>query len=163
MFPRYREHNEKIDLTRESFKTKRRRLNGILPQIANNFDYKVLPVNGILPDNHNIFEVNTGKLNGKGMKEFWTSVNKELKLNDIRYKEAAKNKIIQEHFNLQREQRREMQERRKGQNSRLTMPRSFNQFDRGDADFRSQKSDRSQSVPPKCRTSFRGDDRANRK
>lgn len=37
MIPRYREHNEKTDLTHESFKTKRRRFNGILPQVAGNF------------------------------------------------------------------------------------------------------------------------------
>lgn len=110
MFPRFKEHNEKLDLTHESFKTKRRRLNGILPQIANNFGFKVLPINGILPDNAELFAVNTGQLNGKGMKEFWHCLSKELKLNDVKVEESKKSRVIQQYFDLQREERRIAQE-----------------------------------------------------
>lgn len=70
VFPTFKDLNEKTDKTNESFKTKRRRLNGILPQIAKKFEFSVLNVSGILPDNSDFFTMNTGALNGKGMKQF---------------------------------------------------------------------------------------------
>lgn len=150
MFPKYREHNDKTGLTHETFKTKRRRFNGILPQVANNFGYKVLPINGILPENADIFAVNTGQLNGKGFKEFWTSLSREVKILNVKIAEQEKSKIIQEYFNQQREQRRVAQEKKKGINDCMSLPRStsHNQFDRGDFK-RNERKDRARSVPSK--------------
>lgn len=151
MFPRFREHNDKTDSTQESFKTKRRRLNGILPQLANNFEYKVLPINGILPDNAELFAVNTGNLNGKGMKEFWISVSREIKVQDVKEDELFKNRIINEYFDKQREQRRLNQEHQKIAQERVSLPRAVHptQLDRGDgfAHKNYGRNDRARSVP----------------
>lgn len=154
LVPRFREHNDKTDLTHETFKTKRRRLNGILPQIANNFEFKVLPINSILPENSDIFEVNTGLLNGKGLKEYWVSLSKELKILDVRYDEQRKGKIIQDYFAQQREQNRVEQEKRRALKDRLSVPRSFHQnhLDRGDGNYgRNSRKNRAHSVPSRRR------------
>lgn len=134
MFPRYQNHNEAVDLTKESFKTKRRRLNSILPQVANNFDFKILSVTGILPENAELFTVATGQLNGKGMREFWLSVCRELKVQDLRVAEKNKSQVIQEYFDNQREEHRLAQERRKAKQGRFSLPRGgpTTYFDRGD-------------------------------
>lgn len=150
MFPRFKDHNDKTDLTDETFKTKRRRFNGLLPQIALNFEYKVLPINGILPDNANLFTVNTGQLNGKGMKEFWLCLSRELKIQDFRLKEQSKNAVVQEFFEQQREQRRLAQEKRRAKNDRYSLPRNAPQThnDRGDAGFPdNNRRHRAHSVP----------------
>lgn len=155
LFPRFKEHNDKTDLTKETYKTKRRRFNGIIPQIANNFEYKVIPINAILPDNGDLFVVNTGQLNGKGLKEFWANLSKELKVLDVRYVEQEKNKIINEYFDQQREQRRLENEKRRATKGRLSLPRPFHsgeQLDRGDGVSRHvNRRDRARSVPSRNR------------
>lgn len=147
MFPRFKNHNDALDLTKETFKTKRRRFNGILPQVANTFNYKVMPITGIIPDSTDYFTVSTGQLNGKGMKEYWTSVSRELKVQDVRFAEQKKSKIIQEYFDNQREQRRLALEKRKAENERSSLQNSNNQNfgDRGDGNF--IRGHRASSVP----------------
>lgn len=151
MFPRFREHNDQTDATHETFKTKRRRFNGVLPQVANNFDYKVLPINGILPDNAELFATSTGQLNGKGFKEFWSCISKELKIQDVREQELYKSKIINEYFDHQREQRRLAQEKQRAASDRRSLPRVLHptQLDRGDGNIRlnPNRKDRARSVP----------------
>lgn len=150
MIPRSKEHNDKTDMTHESFKTKRRRFNGILPQVSNNFGYKVLSINGIFPENSEFFAVNTGQLNGKGFKEYWTNLSRELKIQDLKAKEQIKHEIIQNYFDEQREQRRIEQEKRKASRDRLSLPRTLesNHFDRGDGMFaRKPTWKRGKSVP----------------
>lgn len=151
IFPRFKDHQEKTDKTHESFKTKRRRLNGMLPQIAHEYDFTILPISGILPDNAEFFTTTTGQLNGKGMKEFWVSLSKELRLDDIRREERKKNKIIQEYFDEQREIRKGNIERKKIARERLSLPRSMGprEFDRGDGNFRrnQHQTNRARSVP----------------
>lgn len=141
MFPRSKEHNKKRDLTHESLKTKRRHFNGLLPQVAKNYDFRVLAINGILPENSDFFVTSTGALNGKGMREFWNCVSRELRIHQVKQEEENKNKIIQEYFELQRQQRREQQIRRQGQNTRMSLPKSIypTQMDRGDGSFHSNK------------------------
>lgn len=147
IFPRGSVFSDKCDLTHETFKTKRRRLNGILPQVASSFEFKVLAINGILPENSELFVMNTGQLNGKGIKEFWNSLSKELKVQDFKAKERNKSKIIQQHFDEQREQRRLLFEKKKAEKDRYSLPRGH-QFDRGDGNFtQSQRKDRARSVP----------------
>lgn len=145
VFPRYKDHQEKTDQTDESFKTKRRRLNGMLPQIAHEFDFGVLPVSGILLDNSELYTVATGQLNGRGLKQFWVNLSKEFKLEDIRWEEKHKNRIIQEYFDKQRETRRENLERRKVAKERFSM--SSYEFDRGDGRKEFKNEGRARSVP----------------
>lgn len=147
LFPRYNTHNDALDKSKESFKTKRRRLNGILPQVASNFEFKILPINGILPDSSDLFNSGTGQLNGKGLKEFWSILSKELKIQEFRVAEQQKNRVLQEYFDEQQEQRRLGQEKRKADQERHSMPRFDKQrhFDRGDTGFR--RRGRGQSLP----------------
>lgn len=150
MFPRFREFNEKKDLTDETFKTKRRRFNGILPQIASNYEFKILPINGILPDHADFFSVSTGQLNGKGMKEFWINLSRELKILDVKLREQVKNDIIQKYFEQQREDRRIEQEKRKANRDRGSLQRNLHEsrLDRGDGNFRKPvRHARAHSVP----------------
>lgn len=148
MFPRFRDHHEKLDGTQESFKTKRRRLNGILPQLANDYGYKVLPINGIIPENANIFVTSTGKLNGKGLREYWYNLSREVKIADVRIEEAKNSDIIQAYFEQQRENRRVAQERQRANNERLSLPRAVipRRLDRGDGPHTIPR-ERSKSVP----------------
>lgn len=148
MFPRAKDHNERCDLTGEAFKTKRRRLNGILPQVANDYGFNILQINGILPDNTELFTVGTGNLNGKGLKEYWYSVSRELKIADVKAEELRKSAIIQEYFDQKVEQRRVEQERMKANKERHSLPRSVHPrpYDRGDMENPRFK-ERSHSVP----------------
>lgn len=150
MFPRSKEFAERVDETDESFKTKRRRFNGLLPVIASSFEFGVVPINGILPESTEFFQANTGQLNGKGMKEFWSNLSRELKIQDIRMEEKKKSSIIQEYFEQQREERRINLERKRGVTDWLSLPRSLHpkQFDRGDGNQNSgRRMNRSLSVP----------------
>lgn len=107
-------------------------------------------MNGIFPDQAEFFAVNTGFLNGKGMKEFWVCISRELKIQDVRLQEQAKSKIIQDHFEKQREERRVAQEKRKAERDWYSLPRSLNltHSDRGDGSHVSVKrSDHAHSVP----------------
>lgn len=148
MFPRFRDHNEKFDKTQETFKTKRRRLNGILPQVANDYGFKVLPINAIIPENADLFVVSTGQLNGRGQKEFWVNVSRELKLADVREEERIKSDIIQAYFDEQREKRRVAQERQRASNQRFSLPKGIypRRLDRGDG--MSDRKERCNSLPP---------------
>lgn len=150
LFPRFKDHNDKFDKSHESFKTKRRRLNGILPQIANGFGYTILPMTGILPDQTDFFSSSTGQLNSKGITEFWNIVSKAVKLDDIRCEEKYKNLIIQEHFDFQREQRKIAQERSKIRKDRFSMNRTKSLASlKGIArDNKKDRNVRSNSVPP---------------
>lgn len=148
LFPRFKDQNDRTDRSHESYKTKRRRLNGILPPLAGQFGFKVLPINGILPDNPDHFIMNTGKLSGKGLKQFWESLASELKIQDVRSVEEEKTKIIQEYFSKQREERRIMQERNKCERDRNSLPRSVRpvNLDRGDGYERNVHSQRGRSA-----------------
>lgn len=154
LVPRFKEHNENTDLTHESFKTKRRRFNGILPQITNNLDFKVLPINAILPDNADLFVVSNGQLIGKGLKEYWVNLSQEVKILDVRWEEQKKGTIIQEYFEQQREQRRVANEKRRALKDRHSLPRTVgvSHFDRGDGHYnRNSRQDRSRSVSSRRR------------
>lgn len=150
LVPRYRKHNDKTDCTHESFKTKRRRFNGILPQVTSNFDYKVLPINSIIPENAELFMVSTGQLNGKGIKQYWENLSRELKLLDVCWEEQKKGKIIQEYFEQQREERRIANEKRRAVKDRFSLPRSVHprHLDRGDGSFgKASHRERAHSLP----------------
>lgn len=149
VFPRYKDHNDKTEKTNEPFKTKRRRLNGLLPQVAKNFGYSVINITGIVPDNSDLFTVNTGSLNGKGIKQFWTSLSSELKVDDFKQTEKKKNEIVSEYFEQQRELRRINQEQRKVAKDRFSLPRnmSFHEGGRGDNNASKRKVNHSVSVP----------------
>lgn len=96
--PRHKDHGENLDDGFEPFKTKRRRLNNILPQVAEKFNFSVLTITGILPDNVDLFVPSTGSLNGKGMEAFWNSVSRELRLADDLVKQKYKNLVIQRYL-----------------------------------------------------------------
>lgn len=151
VFPRFKDHNERIDKGFEPFKTKRRRLNGILPQVASAYEFEVLPINGIIPDQSELFSTSTGFLNGKGIKEFWSNLSREFKLHDVRFEEKKKSKIIEDYFEQQREKRRIDLEMKKAERERLSLPRnnSSSRFDCGDTggNWKVTRKDRSQSVP----------------
>lgn len=155
MFPRFKDHNEKLDRSEETFKTKRRRFNGILPQVAKEFDVSVLPVTGILPDQAEFFSMSTGQLNGRGIKEFWTIISRAVKLQDVRAEEKQKDLIIQEYFDHQREQRKINQERFKSRRDRYSLPRakSHSNLKRNDGiqGNKQKLAKRSSSVPGKDR------------
>lgn len=154
LFPKYKEHNEQLDSMRETFKTKRRRFNGLLPQISQKYGFGVLPINGIIPDQSEFFVTATGVLSGLGLKEFWTSVSKELKFQDIKFKESKTNSVIKAHYDQLRENRKIQRERAKTSNDRLSLPRT--QFDRGDG-FRADVSRiRANSVPAQRNHSGKG-------
>lgn len=95
VFPRLRIHCESLDEGTESFRTKRRRLNNVLPQVASKFDFEIIPINGIPTDKDEYYVNSTGQLSSKGIQLFWLAVDKELKLADEKCKEKFKNKIIQ--------------------------------------------------------------------
>lgn len=148
MFPKFKDHNDSLGNTHESFKTKRRRFNGLLPEIARKFEFGVLPITGILPEKSELFTLNNGKLNGKGMKQYWISLSSELKVEDNRQIEKNKNSVISEYFQQQRELRRIDQERKKVARDRFSLPRNMsfrNDQDRGDGSTNRQN--RSKSVP----------------
>lgn len=98
VYPRYKDHCERLDAGFDTFKTKRRRLNNILPQVAEKYSFEVMSVTGIMPDNSEFFEMSTGKLSGKGMREFWVSISKELKFADETVKERIRNGIIKSYL-----------------------------------------------------------------
>lgn len=133
VYPRYKDHCESLDKGFESFKTKRRRLNNILPQVASTFNFEVLTINGIIPDNQEFFVMSTGKLSGKGMEQFWISVSKEIRLADERVKAKIKDKIIRSYLEEEKEKDRIARERQEirsrarfpspGPNPRLSLDR----------------------------------------
>lgn len=135
VYPRYKDHCERVDEGFDSFKTKRRRINNILPQVAAKFSFEVLSINGILPDNADFFELSTGKLSGKGMREYWVSVSKELKLADETVKDRIRNDIIKsylddrKHKERVQEQRNDLRAERNSFDTRYTLSK---RNDRGD-------------------------------
>lgn len=149
LVPKFKDHNERADRFGESFKTKRRRFNGMIPQIASEYGFSVIQINGIIPDSTEYFVTSTGQLSGKGVKEFWTNLSKELKLHDVRFEEEKKNEIIQEYFDQQREQRRLNQERSRVAQERYTMSRSVSvgRLDRGEGQHLNRAQARAKSVP----------------
>lgn len=149
LFPKYKDHNEKVDATGESFKTKRRRFNGVIHQIVNEFSYGVIPINGIIPESPEFFVASTGQLSGRGQKEFWTSLSRELRIQDVRFEETKKNRVIQEYFDHQREIRRLNQERSKVAKDRHSLPRTKGKanFDRGDGAHVKNRANRARSMP----------------
>lgn len=151
LFPRFKDFNEKVDHSHESFKTKRRRLNGILPQVAKSFEYTVLPVDGILPDQSEFFSSSTGQLNGRGIKEFWTIVSKAVRLDDVRCEEQNKNRIIQEYFDQQREERKISLERNKVKKDRYSLNKSQSNVTHRSQGLRQIGAVRSSSVPARDR------------
>lgn len=135
IFPRYKDHCDAVDGGFDSFKTKRRRLNNILPQILGKFGFDVLPVNGILTDQEDYFISSTKLLSGKGMEMFWTSISKELRLADERLKENIKNKVIQSYHEDQDELARIRREKQliSDQRFQQAKPVAAVRYDRGDA------------------------------
>lgn len=142
MFPRFKDHCESKGDTMETFKTKRRRFNGILPQIVKEFDYGVLQITGILPDKPEFFSMSTGQLSGKGIKQYWSSLSSELKVEDCKAVEKEKNAIINAYFQKQREQKRIFNERQKIAKDRYSLSKGL-----ASGDFK--RGDRSRSVPYK--------------
>lgn len=134
LYPRFKDHCEALDEGFESYKTKRRRLNNILPQIAQTFEFEVLPISGIIPDNPEYFISSTGQLSGKGMDTFWRSVSKELRIADEKIKEKIKNKIIRSFLEEEQERDKIREERKEVRKERFTHSKSVanRQFDRGD-------------------------------
>lgn len=134
IYPRYKDHCETHDQGFESFKTKRRRLNNIMPQVMSNYNFEVLPISGIIPDNQEYFILSTGQLSGKGMDAFWRSVSKELKLADELVKEKIKNKIIKSYLEEKHDQEHIRNEQQNIRHERLTLDKNIptRQFDRGD-------------------------------
>lgn len=129
--PRFKEHCENVDSGFDSFKTKRRRLNNLLPQLAAKFEFEVLAINGILPDNPEFFEMSTGKLSGKGMREYWVSVCRELKVADERVKEKIRNNIIKSYLEDQKHE-----ERIQSEKDEFRVERNrFTDFRSGDGNF----------------------------
>lgn len=134
MFPRSKSKCDDKDDGQDSYKTKRRRLNNILPQILQKFGFEVITINGIKPEEADYFESSTGLLSGKGMEMFWNSISKELKLADERLKEQIKNKIINSYLEERDEMERTIQERNTIRTARFGANRTFprQNFDRGD-------------------------------
>lgn len=151
VFPRSNDHLNDFDKSQENFKTKRRRLNGLLPTIAKNFEYDVLSISGILPERSELFMANTGQLNGKGIRQYWTSLSSELRVVDCKQDERHKSAIIDRYFEYQREERRINQERRKIVKDRMSMPRVLNNSardrDNSERGHNNRKPNRSRSVP----------------
>lgn len=134
MFPKVKSKCDEVKDGGDSYKTKRRRLNNILPQIVQKFSFEVLAINGIKPDVIEYFEMSTGLLSGKGMEMFWQSLSKELRLADEKLKEMIKNKIIGNYLEDQEERKSIEFERGKIRNERFVNQRVFprQNFDRGD-------------------------------
>lgn len=132
--PRYKDHCDMLDEGFDSFKTKRRRLNNILPQILNKFCFEVLPIGGILTDQEDYFVSSTKLLSGKGMEVFWMSVSKELRLADKKLKENIKNKVIQSYHDDQNELARIKREKQAIADRRFSTskPAPNVRYDRGD-------------------------------
>lgn len=93
--------------------------------------------------------MSTGKLNGKGFKQYWISLSSELKVEDTRKIEKSKNEIINEYFEQQREICRINQERNKITKDRFSLPRTLSTDDNGRKNSRGnhRRVDRSKSVP----------------
>lgn len=134
VFPRHKDHCEEQGEGIESFKSKRRRLNNLLPQVLKKFDFGVFTITGIIPDNDDYFIGSTGKLNGKGMEAFWTSLSKELRLADELLKERIQNNIIQKYLEQQEEESRIRAEKRNVNRERVSLPKTFprQDFSRGE-------------------------------
>lgn len=135
--PRFKDHCENLNDGFDTFKTKRRRLNNLLPQLTAKFDFEVLAVNGILPDNPEFFEMSTAKLSGKGMREYWFSVSRELKIADERIKEKIRNDIIKSYLDdkkqeeiIQKDRSEFSAERKRFEN--VGFSGKTNKLDRGD-------------------------------
>lgn len=149
MFPRHKDHCDKLDKGEDTFKTKRRRLNSLLPAIGQKYDVGIIPVVGLLPDDHDQYSSQTGELTGKGLKEFWYIISKELKYQEVKFQEKLKSEIIKQYFDEQREQRRIQGEQNKGieRFNRNSLPRSFpRDFNRGDG----------RAVKGRAKDNFRG-------
>lgn len=138
VFPRYKEHCERLDQGFDTFRTKRRRLNNLLPQLGQKFDFEIISVNGIILDNPEFFEMSTAKLSGKGMREFWISVSRELKLADECLKDRICNQIIKSYLDDKKQEERLQIEKRNYHNEREGFGKQDNArpkpryFDRGD-------------------------------
>lgn len=140
IYPTHKDLCERTGKGFDSYKAKRRRLNNILPQVAANYEFGVLPINGILPEVDDYFVKSTGQLSGKGIELFWKAVAKQLRLADEKLKEKIKNKIIQNYFEEQEDQARIEREKRKIVQDRYSLPRNFPRQERGHGDNRRSKS-----------------------
>lgn len=140
VYPRFKDHCEQKNEGFDTFKTKRRRINNILPQISQKYGFNVITVNGIIPDNEEFFELSTGKLSGKGMREYWNSVSRELKVADETIKEKIRNDIIKSYLDDRKQEEKIQTEKREfaTERSRLSDSNNFtrqNRLDRGDNRF----------------------------
>lgn len=140
IYPRYKNHCDGLDKGFDSFCTKRRRINNILPQVAARFEFEILPITGIPTDSDEYYVQSTGQLSGKGIKAYWTALDKELRVADERCKEKFKYNIVKAHQENLDNERRLAQERNAMTVSHLQQPRTFpRKLDRGDhsgPDFR---------------------------
>lgn len=157
MFPRFKDDCENTGTTHESFKTKRRRFNHLLPQIARRFNIGVLPITGIIPDEKEFFLGTNGTLSGKGINAFWHCLSREFKIQEQAQFEGDKTKIIHEYLEQKKEvQRLESQRGRfESQRSKLksvtstpvSKKRNNSRWDRNNRDVnRGRHTNRSQSA-----------------
>lgn len=130
VFPRFRSHCEKVDEGLDSFRTKRRRLNNVLPQVSAKFDFDIIPINGIPTDKDEYFILSTGQLSSMGIQLFWSAVDKELKLADEKCKEKVKNKIIQAYLDDSEQMQKVHDMRQQMAASRFSTPRTFSRQNR---------------------------------
>lgn len=145
IYLRYKDHCEDTGETAESFKTKRRRLNNILPQVLSKFSFDIININGIIPEKEEYFIASTGLLSGKGLEAFWTTVSKELRLHDEKVKEKFKDKIINSFFAERDEYDRIQREKDYFRNRRFSTPKTFpkRDLDQGDGKSNQNRFDRS--------------------
>lgn len=136
MFPTHRDHSDKLGEGFDPYKSKRRQLNNVLPQVLKEFNFELLQINGIDPNIDEYFVRSTGQLTGKATEVFWTAVARELKLADEKLKEKIKNNIIRSYLEEQQKNARLQRERQRITQQRFSMPWSFpkHHFARGDAD-----------------------------
>lgn len=134
MFPTSKNHCEDLGSGFDSFKSKRRRLNNVLPQVLAKYKFEIMQINGIDPNLDENFVASTGHLSGKGTEIFWKAVARELKLADEKLKETIKNNIIKSYLEDKNEQELIAREKDKIRQDRFSAPRSFprQRQDRGD-------------------------------
>lgn len=141
VFPRSKDHCNAVDSGSDSFKTKRRRLNNLLPQVLATFGFKVLNITGILPDDVENFVDSTGQLTSKGILIFWKSVSQELRAADEALKEKIKNNIIGVYLDEVKEQERLDRDRQVDRQDRFATPKPIPRRELNRGDFNAKRFD----------------------
>lgn len=129
VFPRSKNNCERVDEGFDTFKTKRRRLNNLLPQVAQAYGFNVLNISGIMPDDHENFVESTGILTGKGMLSFWKSVSQELRLADEKLKQRVRNNIINAYLEEERELQKINMEKQKLDSNSFPSQKTYDHHD----------------------------------